>query len=1427
MINKALFISLILNISIAYSEKSNKVLVSAGQPSIHKASQSTDNQLVLSVGSYDPLIEKLDFSKTNILDKESSKYRIVQFEEGKADSQWLKKRGIQVLAYLPNNAFVIATDNKTIQILDSNSLIRWHGPYSSGFKISPELWQKNIKFQDDYDLMVSIFADFPNKNLPQLFLKFLPEATIKRQLSLNLNEVIINVKKEHITSAIEKLSKINQVRYVEIVKKMRFTNTEAVTPIQANESTGNSNDSYVPTNTPIWDKGLLGTGQIIGIADSGLDSNEDWFVHYDNGTTVTSEITTAQSTNPPQIGTLFPNRKVIGHFVMPGASPYEENNSGHGTHVAGSTSGDRQISIGTGPSGNISSPNSSGYDNDDGMAPNAQILFQDIGGIIVGGDDDGEAGLTGQGSSPMWTQAFNAGARIHTNSYGIPGDGSYSFNDINVDRSLRDMEDLLILFSAGNNDGPVNSTGSPGNAKNVLTVGALGHGNSTFVAGFSNRGPTDDGRIKPDITASGSSIESARGDLLNDNNISAPSRATKSGTSMSTPITAGGAALVRQYYTDGFYPTGVANPADAHIPTGALMKATLINGAGTDVGHFNKDTGWGRVFLANSILFDDSEKQLRIWEVSNKNGLKTNEEMEFKVGVTNNQDLSITLVWYDLPGPFGSSKTLINDLDLSVSVNGNTYKGNVFNGVANSITGGDNDSINTVEQVRIPEPTEGIYTIKVKAANIPGDESFNSFRQGFALVATADFDNINSNPDPLTMVTNLTAETLGDNGIQLAWSGGENSDFFEIYRMEGTCDTADFINARYIGNTESSTYTDFRTLNGVTYAYKIRAGQYQRLGELSSTCVDITSQQACDYLPTFDQSSISVVNNTGDLCHTELQWSAASSNCPANTNIKYNIYRSLDSDFIPSNDNLLTTVTETSFDDIRAPDEAAYYLIRAEDNNSNGTGPNGGNETTGTTRIRSQAVGTGFDNIPLLEDVDTVSIMNLNFPWQVVSNNGADSSTLSYKTGEADNNYPSNTCSEIFTNTISLTADTSNPSISYKAQYDIENNWDGVVVEISTNDGQTWSDFPPNGGYPGNFSETVINNGSYINGCNFPPSQGAFSGTNNGAYSTYSHDLSSFVGQDVKIRWRLSTDGAAEEEGFYLDSIQYPNIQVPNACTVNTAPNKPQPGFYYDPAHNGHGFGIEPVEGTDLYFILFYSYNENGEPEWYSSLNALVNNVYNDNFDNDTLQRSIYDFDIGPGAGTPPFSIDNSIGINKLKIDFNSEVAAATDVCNDGTTRSDDVSLASWQIGDQEGQWCVQPIIASSNHPTPDFGGTWWSGLDDNGWGFSVAFTGDVMVVIMYYFDAEGNPRWAQGIQAGFQVGQEITLELKELTGYPRDESLSDVTEVTAGTATMTLNANAGEDSDGLLNVNITYQGSEGGTWSRTGIPIKLFTEAH
>src|SRR5205807_7842803 len=114
-------------------------------------------------------------------------------------------------------------------------------------------------------------------------------------------------------------------------------------------------------------------------------------------------------------------------------------------------------------------------------------------------------------------------------------------------------------------------------AKNVIGVGATVNGPGLeSVADFSSRGPAGDGRLKPDVTAPGVSLWSAQG---LDPGGDGTAYWTLSGTSMATPTVAGSAGLVRQYYVDGWYPTGSKSATDGFTPSAALIKATIINSA--------------------------------------------------------------------------------------------------------------------------------------------------------------------------------------------------------------------------------------------------------------------------------------------------------------------------------------------------------------------------------------------------------------------------------------------------------------------------------------------------------------------------------------------------------------------------------------------------------------------------------------------------------------------------------------------------------------------------------------------------------------------------------------------------------------------------------------------------------------------------------
>ena len=1145
MVDKGKFLFLIFGFFLCFSitgavAKTSKVAHSLS-PELVKNAIVNKNMLILATGSFDPLDQVLTFSEANIENLASQRYGIVQFEDKASDYQWLQNKGFDVIQNLSNNAYLVNWSNSDKSLLDSNQNIRWYGAFQSGYKVSPNLWIQNRQVNPNYQLSVHTFKDVHNFNIEGLMRKYFSQSKIiQSNIPNGFNQYVIEVSADQLDDVISKLSANEDIQWLNIYNPQKFYNTEAVSATQATSTSGGSasNDNYTPTVTPIWDQGIYGSGQIVGIADSGLDRNEDWFVHLDKGAGVVTAITDAEDVTLPTVGTLYPDNKVIAYWTMPGAAAYD-NGTFHGTHTTGSIAGDRVGSIGAGPAGSVSSPTSHGYDNDDGMAPNAQILFDDIGS---------NGGLTGAGSIPMWQQAFAGGAAIHSNSYGASTLGQYVGSDQRADQALRGLEDMIILFAAGNDDGQVNSTSSPGNAKNVTTVGALLHGNSSSVAFFSNKGPTDDGRLKPDLSATGSSIESAAGDLNNSNVVDSPSRRTTSGTSMSTPITAGSTALLRQYFMDGFYPSGSKIAADSVTPSGPLMKAVLLNGTNTDGGFFANNIGWGRVWLENSLYFSGESKRMRFWEIPNSDGLETGEQFTTSVAIQAGEEFRATLVWYDIEGPTGSGVTLVNNLDLTVQQGANTYLANNFT-ANNSVTTGSADNVNTVEQVRFSAPVSGTYTITVDATNIPGNGTFGSNKQGFALVVSGDLSSGNAVPPNPVGPSALTANSNGLAGIDLGWSDvSADYDSYEIYRIQGSCATADLTKLKYIGNSNINTFTDSNTIGGYQYSYKVRAFSDDLISEYSN-CIDVVSDQLCDLPPVFAQNSVSVSSNLNATCQISLNWQAANSSCPSANNVQYNIYRSPNHNFIPGASNLIATtgLNASSFNDITVMSgQPYYYVVKAEDTTTSGSGPNNGNESLEVKQVATTALGAATQEGMLIDDVDNLTLMSLSSVWSI-SAEQASNGSLSYRSAiEGSNAYPSNICARMHSTTFSIpAAPASPPNITYQSRYNIEPDWDGVVVEISTDGGANWIDLPPNGGYPSDFNMT---GNPPINICGYPASQGAFNGNTGGAFVPVTHDLSAYQGQTVQIRWSLSTDPGSEEEGFYLDELSYNNIDAPQAC---------------------------------------------------------------------------------------------------------------------------------------------------------------------------------------------------------------------------------------------------------------------------------------
>lgn len=477
--------------------------------------------------------------------------------------------------------------------------------------------------------------------------------------------------------------------------------------------------------TPVFDQGIFGEGQVIGVLDTGIDPDMCYFRDPVLGLPPRNECDGGIAVDTAQ-------RKVIAvdflwsNDCAGGIGNTEWDTHDHGTHVAGTAAGD-----------DLANPLA--HDPGDGMAPGAKLVIQD-GGFQT----DNCADLPGLGCpvvdlNPIFQQAYDQGARIHTNSWGDRENFTplnlYSAGSEDADEFMWNHKDMLLVFAAGNSGPGSGTVLSPSTAKSVVGVGATQRGSSAeSLASFSSCGPTDDGRIKPDVTAPGVGIVSANNDVnATSNNCGTR---TMSGTSMASPAVAGLAALVRQYYADGWYPTGMPQAADAFTPSAALVKASLVNSAQEMTGAAaipSSCQGWGRALLDNVLFFPGDAGGLFIHDEASGFGQgSSGETQDFVLSVASGAaPFKATLAWTDFPSTQAANPHLNNDLDLVVTGPGGTFSGNVFSG-GESASGGSADRLNTLEQVLIASPAPGSYTVTVASFNVPNGP------QDFALVVTGD-----------------------------------------------------------------------------------------------------------------------------------------------------------------------------------------------------------------------------------------------------------------------------------------------------------------------------------------------------------------------------------------------------------------------------------------------------------------------------------------------------------------------------------------------------------------------------------------------------------------------------------------------------------------------------------------------------------------
>ncbi len=326
-----------------------------------------------------------------------------------------------------------------------------------------------------------------------------------------------------------------------------------------------------------------------------------------------------------------------------------------------------------------------------GMAPRATLVSQWFSDIIT--------------NTPVYVTDYNMIAT--NNSYtsvddGCTGEGVYDVLSNYADAQMKNYASVLHVFAAGN-DGLLTCSPYPASygtvksgwqcSKNVLTVGAMDQADYS-IAGFSSRGPVQDGRIKPEIVACGVNlISTVYFNLYGPNN----------GTSMASPVITGTTTILNERYRQ----------LNGTTPKAALIKALLCNTA-EDLGNPGPDYTFGFGML-------NARRAVEAME-GHQYFINTTAPASYPITIPSGvRRLKVMLYWADPAAAANAATTLVNDLDLTVTdAVANIYHPLVLNPAAvtaNAIPG--TDHINNIEQVVINNPAAGNFSLNVSAFSVP------------------------------------------------------------------------------------------------------------------------------------------------------------------------------------------------------------------------------------------------------------------------------------------------------------------------------------------------------------------------------------------------------------------------------------------------------------------------------------------------------------------------------------------------------------------------------------------------------------------------------------------------------------------------------------------------------------------------------------